>query len=303
MMKVLRAALGSLLAVAAVVACGSSDSGGSGGSSSSDNFITQYCELLNPCCQRAGLPTDGKQCRTLYTAVAGSAEYDAAAGEQCLAAIRRTSSTADFCTTSQSPPECSKVYKDKGGGTKQPGEQCSQDADCASSAEGEVECNTHFVGSSTEKKCQLRIKGKEGDKSCLGTVTGTTTSLGFGSSEFVAKGYLCHTSEGLYCDSKTRACTKIVPIGGACAESQQCVTEAYCDFAGKKCVELGKEGADCTGSSTCAKGLGCDTAATQKCKALKKEGEACTASQECSTSNCTNGKCILSGAYSLICGT
>ena len=103
MMKVLRAALGSLLAVAAVVACGSSDSGGSGGSSSSDNFITQYCELLNPCCQRAGLPTDGKQCRTLYTAVAGSAEYDAAAGEQCLAAIRRTSSTADFCTTSQSP--------------------------------------------------------------------------------------------------------------------------------------------------------------------------------------------------------
>lgn len=300
-MRAARLFVGALFTFGTVAAC---SGGGSTGSTaaSSDSFISQYCDLYVPCCERAGLPKDGRQCRSLYTAVGGSAEYDAAQGEACLNGIR--AAPTDLCgSDSSSPPACSKVFKTKAGGAKQPGEECTQDADCAASAEGEVECQTQFTASATVKKCQVQIKGKEGDKTCIGTVTGSSTSFSSGSSdsEFISKGYLCDTKEGLFCDSTTKACGKLVALDGDCKGGKQCVNDARCNFATNKCEALGKDGADCQGSGTCAKGLECD-AATKKCKALKKEGEACKANTECATGTCTNGLCKISGVFALICG-
>src|SRR5262249_51981726 len=56
-------------------------------------FADQYCELISPCCDAAGL---GADCRLNVESAARRGTYDASAGEVCLADMRRRSAKTAF---------------------------------------------------------------------------------------------------------------------------------------------------------------------------------------------------------------
>lgn len=253
----------SVATLALVVAC-SSGGGGSvatgASASSSDDFARQFCDFYRPCCEQAGRPSDMATCRGLAASAATKGTYDPAAGGRCLSDVRALSGDPRFCKFEVAGPDsCDVVYRTQNTGTKQPGEDCDKDSDCAASPEGKVDCRTRFVDGGTTHFCQVSMEGKAGDSPCFGTRDGNITSY-TGSSE-VTKGYICDVSKGVRCDSTTKQCTALAQIDAECTSSTGCVKGAYCDFQSKKCVPGKEAGADCTSST------------------------------ECKSSRCTSGKC------------
>jgi len=300
----------------AVVAC-TSGTGSTGGPSDSSGFITQFCDLFTPCCQKAGKPTDGATCRAFYTAFTGASQYDAQKGGDCLAEVRAQQSSPTYCEgLNGASPSCKKVFKEASTGSALPGADCTKDSDCASSLEGEVNCASSYgSGGAESKACQVEIEGKEGDMPCVGTRSGSTTIGGssFGSGDAgpprpPAKGYVCDVAKGVYCDSKTTACAKVSDVGGACetSNSYACVKTAICDFATKKCIDRLAVGADCSkNSGACADKSSCDST-TKKCVAGLADGAACTSGSQCESDRCVNSKCGDTGSddlsVQLLCG-
>ena len=294
------------MVMACVGACSGSTTTGtsSGGSaSSSQAFIDEFCALTAPCCGRVNKPTDGASCRALFGGLLGARTYDATKGNACLGEIRARSNASDFCDnpTSQAP-SCKGTFKEAGTGTAQPGADCSKEGDCASSSEGEVSCASSYSGTATTKSCQIELEGKEGDLPCLKTRDGSTTSYtssfssGDGGPQRPAtRGYVCDVAKGVYCNSRTMACTKVADIGGACDsssfDSYACVKAGSCDTQQRKCVARKAVGEDCSGSSqSCVDKANCDLQ-TRKCVAGLPDGTACTSSARCESNNCTNGTC------------
>jgi hypothetical protein len=277
---------------------------------SASGFASAYCDLLKPCCAMANLSTDGKQCQLLFGAFGGQARYDKAAGEACLAETRAIAGSADFCTTGLDVPACDRVFVS--GGKKQPGETCTDDEDCAPSSEGEVTCDLMFgTGGAQIRKCQVQVKGKEGDKPCVATKDGNVTSGNVSLDDIPPRGYVCHVADGLRCDSITDSCVKLKLSGEACSGADsECVRTAYCDDdqMPARCADRKVVGASCTPSfdSGCAAGAWCSDS-TRMCAAQVALGAACTQSGQCLSGNCVNGKCARSGledfALSFICGS
>lgn len=318
-MIVTRDLLGSGLSVTFVVsllvACGSGGSGG-GGATDSSSFGAQYCEIFAQCCGKKGYPSDGSTCRNYVSQGAASRTYDPAAGDACIGELRANASKPDFCENGTSPSSCSGVFKSAGGGA-QPGQPCTDDDECASSPEGDVECARQYnSGGSETRICQVQIRGKENDAPCVGTRDGNTTSFSSsGSSQEPAtppsRAFICHVSDNLYCDGQTRKCTRIQDVGGPCSSGGQyaCVKTAYCDFQKKTCAARLPAGADCgssLGSDVCQEKLYCD-ATTKKCTQGLAVGAPCQRSDQCETRSCVNGKCAEGGSlgdlgYVLLCG-
>jgi hypothetical protein len=296
-----------------VLAC---SGGTTGGAASASSFVQQYCQLIAPCCAKAGKPSDGSQCEAFFNAFTSNEVYDATKGQACLDAARAKSNDPDFCTNSGSDPACNGVYSKAGAaGGKAPGALCTDDSECASSTEGAVTCkSTYDSKGAVTKTCQVQIDGKEGDTPCLGTKDGNLTSFTTSSSTDPPpppppKGYVCDVAKGIYCDSKSVACKKIADIGADCDTSSTqyaCVKTAYCDFSTKKCVARPALGADCTPFSTpCADKAYCDDT-TKKCTATLADGAPCTSSQQCASDSCVNKACGKSGSsdfgLTLLCG-
>lgn len=266
---------------------------GCGGSSAS-SFVSEYCDLVAPCCKAEGLKTDGKQCRALYGALSGAASYDAEAGDECLAQVRAAKDQADFCSVGFSPVACDRAFEARPSGSRKPGETCDQTRDCAGSAEGSVECETNFVGDVNIRKCQVQIIGKAGDGPCLATVDGRFTSyVSSSSNDVLARGYLCRVADGLHCE-EDRGCVVISGIGGSCTsdfDPYACTADGRCDTKIGKCVARTAQGAPCEPSADqCVAKNYCDSA-SMTCKPTLAVGAACTDSDECSSSNCVNSKC------------
>src|SRR5216684_7400980 len=133
----LRTAL-SIAAIGSLIGAALSCSGGSGTATGKDDFIAKYCAEFSPCCAKAGRPTDGAACRAVLGALA-PASYDPAAGNECLMEIHAAASSPTFCDNTASGPSCNKVFSTSGG-TVQPGGTCTQDQECAPSAEGRAMC-------------------------------------------------------------------------------------------------------------------------------------------------------------------
>jgi len=274
--------------LAAGLTCGDDDSAG--------GFAAAYCDLLKPCCAMANLRTDGKQCQLFFGAFVGGAKFNTEAGDACLAATRALSSRPDFCKNLDAPETaaCEKVFEQPGG-SKQPGETCTDAFECAKSTEGEVDCETEFgPGGAQVRKCQLAIRGKEGDKPCVGTKEEDFTSRNLSLDDVPARGYLCDTADGLRCDTTNHTCVKLKPAGEPCTSSStECVRTAYCDTAADRCTDRKSPGAACTSASfsneECAAGNWCGPA--RICAAQVANGAACTAMQECQSENCLNMKC------------
>ena len=69
--------------------------------------------------------------------------YDATAGDACLREMRAAQANPDFCGGgggNKLAPSCEKVFPRSSGGTKKPGDACSTDSECATSAQGRVSC-------------------------------------------------------------------------------------------------------------------------------------------------------------------
>jgi hypothetical protein len=273
-----------------------------------DTFVKDYCEVLMPCCKAAERPTDGVVCRSRISSAATSATYDPAAGEACLTEFRAASAKADFCSTGMSGPAtsaCSKVFKTTGG-TKMPGETCSEDSDCATPTAGKVECDNTWVNGAERRICQVQKVGKEGDKPCLGTVDGTVT-MGTSGSDQPAEGFLCNRADGVYCSGDGKeGCKKVQALGGPCDSQYTCVSTAYCSYSKDQCLARVQTGGSCTeSSSACLATDYCDQ--DQKCATLLAVGAACTSSSSCASHACVNGKCekndgLAALTWVLICG-
>lgn len=298
--------------VSLLVACGSGGSGGGAGDTSS--FASQYCEIFSQCCGKKGYPTDGSTCRNFLNQGASGRQYDPVAGDACLGELRAASSKPDFCESGTSPASCKAVYKSSGGGVA-PGQACTEDEDCASSPDGDVECARQFNSSGSDTRvCQVQIRGKEGDGPCVGTRDGNTTSFSSSSTNdepLPARAYICNVSDNLACDGQTRKCVRIQDVGGPCDGSGQydCVKTAYCDYQKKTCVARLPAGTDCGStfsSNVCQEKLYCDQT-TKKCTQALATGTACQRSDQCESRSCVNGKCEEGSSlgdlgYVLLCG-
>ena len=277
---------------------------------SASGFASAYCDLLKPCCAMANLRTDGKQCQLLFGAFGGQASYNKQAGMACLAEARAAAGSPDFCKNMDSgqPSACDNVFGTSGG-TKQPGDSCTDDDECAASSEGTVECNSSFgAGGTQTRKCQLQVRGKDGDKPCVGTKDGNFTSGNVGLDDVPARGYMCHVADGLRCDSTTDTCVKLKVAGEACTGTSDCIRTGYCDSSQRKCADRKPVGAACTPSfsnTECIDGAWCSDGA-RMCAMQLADGAACTEDDECRSGSCVNDKCDKSttGDFGLafICG-
>jgi hypothetical protein len=301
-----------LLAAGGVgMGAGLSCGGGGAGAATSSDFVASFCALATTCCRTVNPSSDGSQCRAFYGAFASAQRYSPGAGEACLTELRAASGRSDFCPgITTNAPSCQGVFANGGGGggSRKPGEECSADGDCATSSEGRVRCQSLYVMSAVMKRCQLQVKGKEGDNPCVGTVDGSTTSY-FSSNrtEIPTRGFLCYVSDGIRCDSTSGACVKIHQVGEACSGgSNECVKTAYCDTVQRKCAERKPAGSPCTSTTQCTQDASCDLVA-KTCVALLADGAACTQSGQCKSRDCVNGRCDPSGtgdfALAIICGT
>lgn len=294
---------------ALILACdggGGSTSGG-GGAGDAQSFVNQYCDVFQPCCAQAGRPTDGAVCRALLGGVTASA-YNAAKGQQCLDEMHAAQSKPDFCNGIPSPASCNEAFATGGGGTVQPGGQCSKDGDCASTGEGKVDCQSSFTNGATTRYCQVQIDGKAGDTPCLGTRDGNLTSYsGGGSTDKPTRGFICDLANGVRCDSTSKACVALKNSGETCSgATSDCVKTAYCDFTQKKCVDRLPTDSPCgvSGSTdVCQPKNYCDTT-TKKCTVQLGVGAGCARSDQCESKSCVNGKCGAGGdlGLALLCG-
>jgi len=128
-------------------------------------FAEQYCDLFMDCCAQAGLSTDGSACRGWVSLASAMGTYDAEAGAACIAETEAAKGNADFCISGFSGDACDRVFSSSSTGTRQPGETCSEDEDCAASADGEPRCFAvyHFENgsSTTTKTCMIEAEGKD----------------------------------------------------------------------------------------------------------------------------------------------
>lgn len=278
------------------ISCGGGDSPGGGEPVALEAFTETYCDILKPCCAQANLPSTGAQCRAFIGAFGSAQKYDPQAGGDCLAETRAAVQAGKCGSATLNTPACDRVFAATGG-TKQPGEACTEDGDCAPSPEGNVDCTSSYSPGAETRQCQVRIKGKEGDNPCVGTVEGGVTiyyGSGNTSPAIPPRGYLCHVDEGLFCDSSTRACTRIKNVGAPCTgqPSHECVATAYCDTVSKACAERKPVGAACTSilHPQCVEGAYCHE--TMRTCALQGDvGAACTRREQCRIGPCVNGKC------------
>jgi hypothetical protein len=304
-----RCVVGAICAIGIIglsVACGGGSSGTGGGSNvatSSSSFLQQYCDLLVPCCSTINKTGDSNKCQQLFGAFVGSAQYDAAAGGKCLDELHAAQSKPTFCNLdSTDSPDCSNVFATGGGGTKQPGEPCSQDSECASQPDGKVRCETSFDSKGGQTRiCQDQIVGKAGDTPCVGTKDGNVTTFsGTSATTPPPKGYVCDVANSIYCDGTSLKCTAMADVGGACTgSSYSCVKTAYCDTSIMKCAARLAVDADCSKAfSGCVDGAYCDQT-SKKCTAALATGSPCTTSQQCGKAQCVNGKCDASSGGNL----
>jgi hypothetical protein len=203
------------------------------------DFAAAFCALLAPCCP------DAARCRA---SVAAQTPYRAAMAEGCLAALRANAGAPAFCTAgfAASAQTCERVFA-AAIATRRLAEPCTSNAECQLSPQGPVRC----AGEMGMARCQVLLRGKEGDTPCVATVAGPLTVPAGDSAGNGIKGYLCHTSDGLWCDDSGARCAKARPAGGACTSFGECGAAATCDDASGKCAPRRGEGAACDVDEQC----------------------------------------------------
>lgn len=279
-LRLLRRAVPVLFTSLVVSACGGDDADDD--SAARQQFASDVCEALRPCCQQAGAGNGGALtlCKAAYTTYG---RFDQAAAAKCLEMTRASVATGAYCTAKGDPATteaCSAVFPDRQpgepqGGTKPPGSACQFSSECAAVAGAKVYCTGGSGGSGNT--CVALTEGKQGDV-CGATVDGGLTL-------FVGKGTVyCDTAKGLYCED---TCVARVGLGASCTQSFGCQDGLQCKAG--KCAPPTAKGGACVGSSECADGTFCGDK-SNVCESVKPDGEACGTNDECASSYC-DGTC------------
>lgn len=267
---------------------------GCSGKSDAEKLADSYCSEVAKCCSQAGLSPDDQGCHALWTLANMAGSYNAQAGSACLAEIQSQASAGTFCAnlSSSSPSACDSVYGSSSG-SKQPGEPCDFDSDCAPSSEGKVVCASVYVNGAFIDKCQLQIPGSAGDSPCVGTQDGNTfwNYTDSNATDVVSRGYVCDLASNVRCRFGT--CTALVAVGGTCGLTSDCELSAFCDLNAKLCVARVPAGGSCTGTdpSECVDGYYCPASSPKQCTAQLANGGSCTASFMCRSGYCVNNIC------------
>lgn len=297
-----------------IVACGGSTGGASGGGRgtlSADAFITETCKLFEPCCAAANQRYDEARCRQVLTVFTLNANYNSIKAEECLSAMRAAANGPTFCDDGPSEEgarrSCEEVFTPKPdtkqpGGTKKPGELCDSDTECAASPEGVPRCDVSFSGDQAIRRCQLLVKGKEGDD-CVGDMidaSGRANTWHFSEGPPPERVTVCYVPDRIYCHGTTNKCTKTQDIGGPCDafNPNACVATAYCDQTAQTCAARKGAGEECRGYDLkeCAEKHYCDLE-TKKCTLKLPAGQPCTKHEQCANGQCVNGKCDRGEGY------
>ncbi|MBN2574513.1 MAG: hypothetical protein JXP73_08095 [Deltaproteobacteria bacterium] len=208
----------SILSVPLALGCGKSDA---------EKFNDAYCAEVAKCCAQAGMPADGKTCHLVMSFLASYGSYDSAAGDACLAEMQAQVSAGTFCSGSSSSADspCDSVYGSGSSGTKQVGEKCDFDNDCAGGTEGKATCEYDFDSG-----------------------VGTCKALG-------EVGAPCESTfdcvDSAYCDYDSDLCAARVAAGGACTLGSECLDGYYCPSGTNQCTAQKENGAACTSFSEC----------------------------------------------------
>lgn len=259
-------------------ACSSgSGTGGGGGNGNAGQWFSTYvdevCLQIDTCCKAAGKESSQNACRQFLTFFAsgsvGKAQYDAAAGQQCLAELTAQKGQCN----EEAPAICERVLT----GSSPKGGACETSMDCAPITGGSVTCAFGEEASF----CQHELPAAEG------------VPCGFDTYEN-EEVYECTDSPDFYCDS-TDVCRKRVALGGTC-EYDNCVTGAYCNNESVCSPRIALDSA-CSSSTECVDGAYCD----QTCKPKKQVGEPCTFG-ECD-GYCNEGVCEGESSGGTICFT
>lgn len=207
-------------------------------------FAAAYCDTIQPCCAQAGLPTDGRHCRSMVAFASGKGPFSATNADACLAAMRVAAARGDLCGAGfdNESPACEAAFL--GSASKKPGEVCQEHGDCAASSEGPVFCVAALVGVVESRRCQVQLRGQVGDAPCLGTRHGAVVQSGGAVTGVAPRGYICDVADDLFCDGGTMECTALTPVGGTCrgGVASRCVLSAQCDTTQGQCVARTGEG-------------------------------------------------------------
>lgn len=274
--------------------------GGCGGGEGAAGFIEQYCEIHGPCCAVMGVPSNVQRCRAEFPPFTASRPYDPVAAQACLAAKRAQASQPGLCRGDfVEPVSCLRVFGSPGSKAAL-GAACTIDNDCATSPQGDVECNAAFPPTGEEiRKCQVVIRGVVGSTPCIRSVKGSATFEVGNPADVSPRGYACDLSEGLGCDRSSMACVALAAVGQPCNGVLACVVEAYCDSTSGTCIAHQAVGAPCSGRAVeCEDAAYCRAATT--CVAIHATGTACVEGAECTSGICTNSICAsINSSFSL----
>jgi hypothetical protein len=305
------------LVTALAVGCGGEPPG-------RQEFLSTYCGLLSPCCARAHRPSlDGARCEAFLDAVTPRAAYDPHAGERCLAGVRAAAARSDYCQIPDpdDAPACQPLFARRlPAGAGAPGERCDSDDDCAPSDEGAVSCAQVFGVAAVTRRCQLEIRGREGDGPCVtggdpvivfpyppsllaGSFASSVVQSFPRNTQPAARAYRCDRAQGLRCANDGSRCVRLADAGQSCDLPNDCVPEATCPVAGGQCRPRVALGAPCDPASVrvqflCVQGAWCEPRG-RTCQAQVPVGGPCQQDSQCQTGVCINGGCDVSDAAAL----
>jgi hypothetical protein len=286
--RALRHAIAAVVVLAFGSACGGSDDDGtdsafvSGPIQESDFLVEQgqlACAALEVCCAEAGLTFNPSFCQLLVSSPGAQpgVTYDATAAGECLDELR---DSEIVCDEGPETPACDRVYA----GALPLGAACTDDVECAPSADGDVTCDL------SDEVCSLTRRGALGDtcsSSCEELQSGGWVCSGAGQSSLPDyEEVQCYREDGLICSSAV--CAPLAELGESCSSDTDCVATAYCDFVTATCAALAGFGESCA-STLCVEGAFCTPASS--CEPAKSEGETCTTDDECVGNRCDAGSC------------
>jgi hypothetical protein len=297
------------LVVVAVVAlaepgCGSgsddatADAGVEGGMDGGVDFLQTYahakCAGRGPCCQAVALPFDENECERFEfgeisqlatEALEAGASLDPEAGQACINALEQGAvSCSSYPTIAEVP--CSRIWS----GHAPLGTACATSYDCATSADGQVQCFQVIAdGGVGSSYCQVLHEPAH-----LGDPCGA--ELGAPGPHPVEGDCTFGNDSMLRCDPATFTCAPRLQIGQACA-GNDCAAGAYCSTSGSCVAQVGL-GTTCSSSLACQTGLRC---VSSVCAPLAQVGDPCRKDGDCASGACVGPTCAANALHSNDC--
>jgi hypothetical protein len=249
------------------------------------DFVDRYCKLIEDCCAKLGQTQLTNHCHDqLYgIAIPGPVQnYDPVAGKACLAELEAPTAAGGSCLPMSSDPDdaCWHVFQGHYG-TTPAGGTCAHDSDCAAPPTGTSVCTTVTGGGAT-RFCMWHQVGKAGDHPCVGD-QGSSGDVLFSGDLSQAQGYICRSTDGLFCDGPTDTCLPRGAPGATCLNDVGCAAH-ICQ--GGVCVAASKVGAPC--GQRCEDGSFCSM---DVCVPSTPAGSPCAQNEECALELCANGVC------------